>query len=267
MEPLVASNGTGPVVAVDIGNTRTKVGRVTAGHCGCVGMEAFPTRELGARLLPAITSLLSAETGVVPVVIAGVVDRAAERAGSLLAGAGFAVHRLTAQTAMPFSVRYERPETIGVDRVANALYAVSRFPGRAITIIGAGTAIVVDLVADRTFYGGAILPGIRLQFESLHRATDALPLVAVSGSMEIPRLPAHSTRDCIAGGIVRGCAAALDALVAGYAAEDPAAVDRTVLATGGDWELLAPLVKFKCTVIPDMTLAGIALSLPLLQIQ
>jgi type III pantothenate kinase len=253
-----------PVVAIDIGNTRTKAGIVDVKQGRCLASCAFPTAELGRRLLCAIAAMPVSGGQPVFAVVAAVVGTAAVEACGILERNGYSVRRLTPSAAVPLTLRYTCPDMLGVDRLANAVYASINFTGRPVIIISAGTAIVVDYMAGNTYYGGAILPGVRLQFESLHHATDALPLIDVKEDVSVPSLPAGSTKTCITGGVLRGCAAAISGIVAGYAALNPAPALPAVICTGGDWELLCTLVDFKGTYLPDMTLIGTAQSLPYL---
>jgi type III pantothenate kinase len=164
---------------------------------------------------------------------------------------------LTSGASLPISLRYETPQTLGADRIANALYAATVYPGRPVICISCGTAIVIDYIADATFFGGAILPGIRLQLSSLHMGTDALPDLRDANAVQIPLLPGGSTHSCMFGGVVRGAAAAIRGIVAGYAARQPARPP-VICATGGDWPVLAPLIAIECIAVPDMTLVGVA---------
>ena len=124
---------------------------------------------------------------------------------------------------------------------------------------------MIDLLADGIFYGGAILPGIRLQLESLHRGTGVLPQVDLSPDAAVPSLPAMSTEECITGGVVRGCAAVVEKLLAVYSERYSADVRPIVIATGGDWPLLAELIAGpEIRHVPEATLIGIARALPFL---
>ncbi len=80
---------------------------------------------------------------------------------------------------IPIALDVESPETVGLDRLFNALAAGHLKPPNAPAIVvGVGTAVTVDLVReDGSFAGGTIFPGPRLMAESLHRFTAKLPLV------------------------------------------------------------------------------------------
>jgi type III pantothenate kinase len=251
--------GTATVLAIDIGNTRAHVGVVDIRGCVCLASAAFPAAEIGGRLFGAIDECINAAEVPAPdrAVLAVVVAWAGAAAHALLQRRGIAVHPVTASAALPFAIRYQDPHTLGADRIANALYAVTVHPHAPVVIISAGTAVVVDHVAANAFYGGAILPGLGLQFRSLHHGTDALPDVAYDSGGGAPALPAASTGACIAGGVLYGLTGAIERIVAMYRAMNPDNPPR-VIATGGDWPAISPLVNFTHDAVPAMTLIGAA---------
>ena len=81
------------------------------------------------------------------------------------------------------NVVYDKPETIGVDRVL-AAHAAYRFFGDTGVVIDAGTAVTIDAVAaDGTILGGFIFPGPDILSRSLSEKTD-LPGVSASDSCD-----------------------------------------------------------------------------------
>ena len=67
------------------------------------------------------------------------------------------------------------PPTLGMDRIANCAALVQKNPGGI--VIDAGTCITLEVVANRKFIGGAILPGTGILARAMHDYTGALPLV------------------------------------------------------------------------------------------
>jgi type III pantothenate kinase len=75
------------------------------------------------------------------------------------------------------TLRYPRPETIGTDRIANAVAARHLFGCPAIAI-DFGTATTFDVVdAKGRFIGGVIAPGISALADYLHEKTAQLPRI------------------------------------------------------------------------------------------
>jgi type III pantothenate kinase len=59
-------------------------------------------------------------------------------------------------------VKYRNPLEVGADRIAGAIAASQRHPGRNLIIVDCGTATTFDVVtAAGDYLGGVILPGIR----------------------------------------------------------------------------------------------------------
>lgn len=107
-------------------------------------------------------------------------------------------------TPVPIRNGYDTPETLGQDRLAAAIGAVTLCPDTNLLIIDAGTAITYDFVtAEGEYIGGNIAPGIKMRFTSLRQMTKRLPLVEADENELIP-LFGRNTRDAIAAGVIRG---------------------------------------------------------------
>ncbi|MDE6206799.1 MAG: type III pantothenate kinase [Muribaculaceae bacterium] len=138
---------------------------------------------------------------------------------------------LKASMPLPVNIAYLTPATLGADRVAAALGAIEiAGDSRPLLVSDIGTAVTYDYVADRTFRGGNIAPGIDLRLRALAAFTDALPAVSVSGG-DIP-LWGRTTAEAMRSGAVRGIAAEL-AYYHAAAGEEALAV-----ITGGSAEVL-----------------------------
>ena len=244
-----------PIFSIDIGNSRTKLGLVDCNRLTCSVRTAVATEELSSGLLPAISKLVASAADRPSIALSGVVQQVTDRTEQVLRDNGFSVKRLTPTSPFPLSIDYENIQELGTDRIANALFAVNRFPGESAIIISTGTAITVDLISGNTFHGGAILPGLSLQLQSLQSGTDALPIIEVD-QVSLPHLPAKSTRSCILGGVIYGTATAISGIVDRY--QNQMGKQLHIFATGGDWPRLSPLVDFRHQTYADLTLIGLA---------
>lgn len=154
------------------------------------------------------------------------------------------------------SVAYRNPLEVGADRIANAVAAVRRHPGRDCVIADFGTATTVDVVtAERKYLGGAIAPGMRISMEALEQRTARLP------SVEIDRPAAacgRTTVESIQSGLYWGHVGMVRELIAQIRREClPAAGQPPVLlATGGFSSLFADAGLFDA-VLPDLVLEGL----------
>src|SRR5215469_8501400 len=69
-------------------------------------------------------------------------------------------------------IRYRNPLEVGADKIANAIGAIERFPGRNLLIVDFGTATTLCAVTkDKEYLGGIITPGISLSMAALESKT------------------------------------------------------------------------------------------------
>jgi type III pantothenate kinase len=83
-------------------------------------------------------------------------------------------------------IRYRNPLEVGADKIANAIGALRRFPGRHLLIIDFGTATTVCAVTkDKEYLGGIITPGINISMVALESQTARLPAVEILRPSEV----------------------------------------------------------------------------------
>lgn len=141
---------------------------------------------------------------------------------------------------------------LGPDRWAAVLGAHSLFPGKALVIVSAGTAQVVDaLTAEGDFLGGSIQPGYQLMKRSLAGGTARLPLA--SGAFAT--FPV-TTDGAIETGCLNALSGAIDAMVSNLLATGQPEVH--VVLTGGDAWRIAPLLRNEVTMVDNLPLYGLA---------
>src|SRR5271163_2274870 len=76
-------------------------------------------------------------------------------------------HKLDHQSKVPVTTPVGKPDTIGADRLALVVAAVTLFPGKNNLVIGLGSAITYNYVNKyREFMGGGISPGMEMRFKS-----------------------------------------------------------------------------------------------------
>jgi len=151
------------------------------------------------------------------------------------------------------SVRIDKPDEVGADRLVNAVAAHECYNGPLI-VIDFGTATTFDVIGDDGGYeGGAIAPGINLSLEALHQAAAQLPRVAVTHPGSVI---GGSTVEAMRSGTFWGYVGMIEGLVSRIR-EEYGADSVKVIATGG----LAPLFAEYCEAIEttdaDLTLRGL----------
>jgi type III pantothenate kinase len=148
--------------------------------------------------------------------------------------------------------RYETPETLGRDRLANAEAAAHLFPGSPVVIIDAGTCIKFDFVtAENEYFGGSISPGIDMRFKALHEFTARLPLLERSDTVF---LIGKNTSEAIQSGVINGALAEVKGVLEQYQMTHK---DLRVIVTGGDIALLERNLKTTIYAEPWLTLKGL----------
>ena len=147
---------------------------------------------------------------------------------------------------------YDRPRTLGADRIANAAGALALFHRHAI-VVSFGTAITVDVVMKNGYFpGGFIMPGPDLMIAALYEHTARLPKVLLRTA---GRGIGRSTVDAIRSGIVFGAAGAVRELIQRIRLQY--ARRFIVLATGGRARLVAPLIPEISLIVPHLSLYGL----------
>ncbi|HET7757731.1 MAG TPA: type III pantothenate kinase, partial [Steroidobacteraceae bacterium] len=96
------------------------------------------------------------------------------------------------------SVGYAEPWRLGVDRFVALVGAHALFPAEPLCVVGAGTALTVDLLGpDGRHRGGVIVPAPALMVETLLARTHGIRRRARGGALRGTGLFARSTRDAI----------------------------------------------------------------------
>jgi type III pantothenate kinase len=92
--------------------------------------------------------------------------------------------------------------TLGIDR-ALALWGAAKTWGFPMLVIDAGTALTFTAVDTNEYLvGGAILPGLGLQFATLGQQTGQLPLVEMQNFSSLPARFALNTQEAIQSGVI-----------------------------------------------------------------
>lgn len=228
-------------IAIDIGNTGGKYGIFE--EDALVAQGNFKEQEG----LPQEVASQTFDNAIVASVSGG-----AEQIKAGLSVSGSIV-MLSAQTALPVSVDYKTPETLGADRIAGAVAANYFFPGRNCLVIDAGTAITYDFInAAGRYQGGGIAPGIQMKFKALHNFTGRLPLV--QGIKEKFPLIGQTTQESLESGVLGGTVAEVEGIIGAYRQKSEQLV---VILCGGDAGFFESTIKHPIFVIPELVLIGL----------
>lgn len=145
---------------------------------------------------------------------------------------------------------YEIPSQLGSDRWS-ALIAARAIAPEGCVVVNAGTAMTVDaLTAEGVFMGGMIVPGLAAMRRALAESTAAIG----EGGGHYRDLP-RNTSDAVYTGALSAMVGAIwhmNALLAGEIKRAP-----TCLLSGGDAQLLLPLLSGKTRMVDNLVLDGL----------
>lgn len=242
------------ILLFDIGNTNTHVGLANGQRV--VRHTDIPTaawlKGMAAKLIQSFVGKMALNGAV----ICSVVPRATPKVQTAVR----ALWKLQAIVLTPKTLRgvgidYPNPNTIGPDRLANAVAARHRF-GAPSVVVDFGTAVTFDVVDARGNYvGGIIAPGLAAMTDYLHEKTALLPRIKVR---EVKSLIGKSTEHAMLVGAVHGYRGLVRELIIELKRE--LKVKRLpVVATGGYAELIAAKLPEISAVEMNLTLEGLRL--------
>ncbi|MBO6739233.1 MAG: type III pantothenate kinase [Phycisphaerales bacterium] len=248
---------TRPMIAVAIGNTRTRVGIMA-------GTECLKAQSLRSSEPQAIAEEIQqlwkdyGDGGDDPVIVLSTVSNStADSVEQAIESAEIgSVYRFGRDIPIPVrhTLTKSGEKTVGQDRLLCAIGAY-RVVKQACIVVDLGTAITVDFVdGEGVFHGGAILPGIGMMFEALHEKTAHLPQLKYEKQDPSDLSPAKQTdlamqlgvNACVHGSI-RWLAERYAEFYEGYP---------QIIVTGGDMGVLEgdELIE---AFVPDLQLHGI----------
>jgi type III pantothenate kinase len=247
------------LLAIDVGNTETKLGcfnggqdelayhwrvtteaRRTADEYGVFFTQLFATAGIAPRDIDAIA-------------IASVVPRL-DHTLIEVARKFFGVEPLMfeSQKQQLIPVKTDRPAEVGADLVACAIGGIERH-GAPLILVSYGTATVfIAISAQREYLGVAIAPGINVSIDALVGRTAKLPQVALDAP---ERVIGRNTIEALQAGIIVGFVGQTEAIVAKMRAEMHE--DARVVATGGLASVMAKHARVIEAVDPHASLYGL----------
>ena len=231
------------IFCLDLGNSRLKCGVMQQGE---LQQELFFTEN---NLLEEVQAALALYKPTASI-LSSVIDHPQELETLLAAHTTFI--RLSHTLPLPVQLAYDKPETLGVDRMALAAGAWKLFPEQHSLIIAAGSAITYNFVHKTgSFLGGGISPGIDMRFRALHTFTDKLPLVKPDTQYAFI---GYNTRQSILSGVQEGALAEVEGMITAYGRRYG---NFNVLLTGGNLVFFASRLKSKIFASPYLMYKGL----------
>ena len=153
---------------------------------------------------------------------------------------------------LPINIKYKTPYQLGVDRIANAIGASTRYPNKSIIVVSLGTATTICAIDNKKqFLGGAILPGFKLSRDVLTEYTAKLPNVEI----QKPNLViGNTTESCIQSGLYYSQLGAIKEFIAKFQYHFTSKA--LIVGTGGFSHLFLNEPIFD-KIIPELILEGL----------
>ncbi len=243
------------ILLLDIGNTHTHVG--IGDRDRVLSHVNLPTPAWFQNRIGPLLAKQSHGLVLEGAVICSVVPRATKAAVRLIAARyGLAALQLGPETLAGIGIEYPKPETIGPDRLANAV-AVAHHFGAPAVVVDFGTAVTFDVVdAKRNYVGGIIAPGLSAMTSYLHEKTALLPAIEIR---ETTAVIGKNTEEAMLIGAVHGYRGLIRGLL-GELKQTLKARRLPIVATGGYAEIIAAGMPEITAVEPLLTLEGLRLT-------
>jgi len=242
------------LLLLDIGNTHTHLG--FANERRILKQANLPTAGWFDGRAPALLQDFIRRAELEGAAVCSVVPLATPMAKRAVGQRwGISCLELTPATLRGVGLDYPKPQTIGPDRLANAVAARHYFGAPSI-VVDFGTAVTFDVV-DRAgnYVGGIIAPGLSVMTDYLHEKTALLPRIRIR---EIRTVVGKSTGQAMLIGAVHGYRGLVRELIRELKRELKAR-RLPVVATGGYAQLMAAGLPEIRTVAPLLTLDGLRL--------
>jgi len=146
--------------------------------------------------------------------------------------------KFTKDTNLPFLNAYASPDSLGFDRLALVAAAFDQDPHNNNLVISVGTAVTYNLIlANRTFRGGNITPGLVMRLQALHTFTEKLPMLSYSAE---DVLLGYDTESAMRSGAKNGLLFEMEGFIEAYKKQFG---NINVWLTGGDSTVFANKLK------------------------
>jgi len=251
------------LLAIDIGNTHTVFGIYRGSNLVAdwrvTSMLQRTEDEIGTQVKLFLHDAGVSSSEIRGVGISSVVPNLTD-IFSMMAQKYFGAEPLLISSALDLGIKihYDDPNSVGADRLCNAVAGFRMFGGPLI-IIDFGTATTYDVVASNGDYlGGVIAPGIETSAVDLHRRAAKLPKV----ELHFPQtIIGRDTASSMQAGILFGAVDAMEGMVGRLQSEIAKREGKgaKVVATGGFARLIAERSTLIAQCVPSLVLDGVRL--------
>ena len=247
------------ILGLDIGNTSTNAGLYHDEDILPYATFRYATEKFADenKLFASIKDFIEAETkkhdGSINGIVYSSVVPEINDAIDTLASSYFNVEafRISHESNFTIKLMYNDPSKLGIDRIANAEAVHREYPGNRIIVdIGTATTFCV-ILADGTFDGGMIIPGLSTAIKSLAKSTSNLPEVV----FEKPdRLVARDTINALKSGFFYAWNSIVEGIVTRI--EQTYNEQFLLIFTGGLAKTAATAIERPITIDEMLTMKG-----------
>jgi len=168
--------------------------------------------------------------------------------------------QLQAGTRTGLKIKYNNPQDVGADRIANAIAGIELYPNKNFIIIDFGTATTFCIVSKKKEYlGGIILPGLRISMEVLEKKTAKLKAVEIKACDHVV---GKTTPESIQSGLYFGHIGIINELKDRIVKEEFQGDVPFSIGTGGFSSLFED-TNLLDVIVPDLALQGLYKALKL----
>ncbi len=229
---LLMDTNSQEVCCLDIGNTSCQIVYFR-------GTESSKSQKVGTHeFIQNPFQLLPPSQKNTPISYCSVVPRATEILQKHILNFGFQARQLdVSQNLIP--IAYPLPQEIGADRIANSIATYKNYTLPAL-VVDIGTATTFDVVSDRGYEGGVILPGPQGLLDFLSSKTALLPEVNYHTAKKPLRIIGKNTQEAMLAGVSFGYTPMVKAIVSKLkkeVTEKATALPISLLKTGGNADL------------------------------
>ena len=241
------------ILLIDIGNTHTHI--ALGDDVGVHEKKEIATHGLTvAEQTDALRSLGSPQPAAA-VVCSVVPDKTSTIQVALRQAFNLFAAELNHSTVKGVGIDYPEPDTIGPDRLANAVAAKAHY-GAPSVVVDFGTAVTFDVINNVGKYaGGIIAPGIAAMTDYLHEKTALLPKIDIERPHTVV---GKSTKHAMLSGAFHGYRGLIRELLKELKAE-LGVHELNAVATGGYAGLIAKDLPGIVAIEPHLTLEGLRL--------
>lgn len=241
-------------LVVDVGNTSIKWALSSLGGLSAMMQQRYPEKNLSQFFKQCWQELEKPNDIVISCVAHESVWNALELACFELWG--LKVKKIVSvKKGYDLTNAYDDAETLGSDRWCAMIGAIQsagiETTGSGFIVISAGSALTIDVVNEFGVHlGGYIVPGLAMMQKSLGLQTAQVQTDDFDATTPSLLLE-NSTNKCVEAGIHLSAVKLIESVVAEKA-------NYQCFLTGGDANLIANLLPFKCVIIPELVLMGLA---------